>query len=130
MGKSRLIYEFSLSQRSQGWLTLESGSVSYGQTPSYFPVTRLLNSYFKIRDGDDPARSREKVTERLLLLDKSLESMLPALLALFRMCPWTMCRGASWTRRTVASGRSPRSSACFSVKRRSIPCSWSSRTFT
>ena len=85
VGKSRLVYEFSLSQRSQGWLILESSSVSYGQTPSYFPVTELLNSYFKIRDGDDPREIREKVTERLLLLDKSLKSELPALLALFNV---------------------------------------------
>src|SRR5262249_52712840 len=85
VGKSRLIYEFSRSRRSQGWLTLESGSVSYGQTPSYSPVTELLHPYFKIRNGDDPREIREKVTERLQLLDKSLKSVLPALLALFNV---------------------------------------------
>ena len=85
VGKSRLAYEFSVSQRSQGWLTLESSSLSYGQTPSYFPVLELLNTYFKIRDADDPREIREKVTERLLLLDKSLKSVLPALLALFNV---------------------------------------------
>jgi class 3 adenylate cyclase len=85
VGKSRLIYEFSQSQRSQGWLTLESGSVSYGQTASYFPVTELLNSYFKIRNEDDPREIRDKVTERLRLLDKSLKSVLPPLLALLNV---------------------------------------------
>jgi class 3 adenylate cyclase len=85
VGKSRLAYEFSLSLRSQGWLALESGSASYGKTPSYFPLIELLNSYFKIQDADDPREIREKVSERLLRLDKSLEPMLPALLSLFHV---------------------------------------------
>ena len=34
VGKSRLVYEFSHSHRLQGWLTLESASVSYGKATS------------------------------------------------------------------------------------------------
>src|SRR3989475_1014882 len=49
-GKSRLVYEFTDSHRLQGWLVLESGSVSYGKATSYWPGIDLLKGYFKIQD--------------------------------------------------------------------------------
>jgi class 3 adenylate cyclase/tetratricopeptide (TPR) repeat protein len=85
VGKSRLVYEFTHSHRLQGWLTLESSSVSYGKATSYLPVIDLLKSYFKIQDRDDPREIREKVTGKLLTLDESLKPSLPALLALLEV---------------------------------------------
>src|SRR5499433_3754913 len=41
VGKSRLVYEVTHSHRLQGWLTLESASVSYGKATSYLPVIDL-----------------------------------------------------------------------------------------
>jgi len=82
VGKSRLVYEFTHSHRLQGWLVLESASVSYGKATSYLPVIDLLKGYFKIQDGDDLREIREKVTGKLLTLDRVLEPTLPALLAL------------------------------------------------
>ena len=82
VGKSRLFFEFTHSHRTQGWLILESGSVSYGKATPYLPVIDLLKAYFKIQDRDDQREIREKVTGKLLTLDKSLESTLPAFLAL------------------------------------------------
>jgi len=82
VGKSRLLYEFTHSHRMQGWLVLESASVSYGKATSYFPVIDLLKGYFKIQDRDDLREIREKVTGKLLTLDRALEPTLPALLAL------------------------------------------------
>ena len=82
LGKSRLFFEFIHSHRTQGWLILESGSVSYGKATPYLPVIDLLKAYFKIQDRDDHREIREKVTGKLLTLDKSLESTLPAFLAL------------------------------------------------
>jgi class 3 adenylate cyclase/tetratricopeptide (TPR) repeat protein len=82
LGKSRLFFEFIHSHRTQGWLILESGSVSYGKATPYLPVIDLLKGYFKIQDRDDQREIREKVTGKLLTLDKSLESTLPAFLAL------------------------------------------------
>ena len=38
VGKSRLVYEFLHSHRTQGWLMLESRSVSYGKATAYLPV--------------------------------------------------------------------------------------------
>src|SRR5207244_9995827 len=82
VGKSRLLYEFTHSHRMQGWLVLESASVSYGKATSYWPVIDLLKGYFKIHDRDDLREIREKVTGKLLTLDESLKPALPALLAL------------------------------------------------
>ena len=81
-GKSRLVYEFTHSHRLQGWLVVESASVSYGKATSYLPMIDLLKGYFKIQDRDDLREIREKVTGKLLTLDESLKPTLPALLAL------------------------------------------------
>ena len=82
VGKSRLIYEFTHSHRLQGWLILESASVSYGKSTSYLPVIDLLKGYFKIQDRDDLREIRERITGKLLTLDESLKGTLPALLTL------------------------------------------------
>jgi len=82
VGKSRLVYEFTHSHRLQGWLVLESASVSYGKATSYLPVIDLLKGYFKIQDRDDLREIREKVMGKLLALDDSLKPTLPPLLAL------------------------------------------------
>jgi class 3 adenylate cyclase/predicted ATPase len=82
VGKSRLFWEFTHSRRTVGWLILESGSVSYGKATPYLPLIDLLKAYFKITDRDDPREIREKVTGKLLTLDKALEPTLPAFLTL------------------------------------------------
>jgi predicted ATPase len=82
LGKSRLFFEFIHSHRTQGWLILESGSVSYGKATAYLPVIDLLKAYFDIQDRDDARKIREKVTGKLLTLDESLKPTLPAFLAL------------------------------------------------
>jgi len=82
VGKSRFVYEFTQSHRMQGWLVLESASVSYGTATSYLPVMELLKGYFKIQDRDELRDIREKVTGKLLALDEALKPALPALLAL------------------------------------------------
>jgi class 3 adenylate cyclase len=72
VGKSRLYYEFMHSHRPQGWLLLESGSVSYGKTTAYLPVIDLLKAYFQIEARDDPRKTREKVSGKLVTLDQAL----------------------------------------------------------
>ncbi len=82
VGKSRLVYEFTHSHRVQEWLVLEAPSVSYGKATSYLPVIDLLKGYFKIGDRDDHREMRDKVLGRVLGLDRTLEPLLPPLLAL------------------------------------------------
>jgi class 3 adenylate cyclase/predicted ATPase len=82
VGKSRLFYEFIHSYRTQRWLILESGSVSYGKATGYLPVIDLLKAYFKIQDRDDHREIREKITGKLITLDEALKAALPAIFAL------------------------------------------------
>jgi class 3 adenylate cyclase/tetratricopeptide (TPR) repeat protein len=82
VGKSRLVLEFTHSHRTEGWLRLEASSVSYGKATPYLPVVDLLKAYFQIEAGDEGRRVREKITGKLLTLDRALEPALPAVLAL------------------------------------------------
>jgi class 3 adenylate cyclase/predicted ATPase len=80
VGKSRLYHEFTLSHRVQGCFVLASVSVSYGKAAAYFPIIDLLRTYFRIEWRDDPRTIRERVTGRLLSLDRALELFLPSFL--------------------------------------------------
>ena len=83
VGKSRLVWEVTHSHRVHGWLVLQAGSVSYGKATAYLPVIDLLKRYFAIEDRDGPRAGREKLTGKLLTLDRAQEGSLPALLSLF-----------------------------------------------
>ncbi|MGH8070282.1 MAG: ATP-binding protein [Candidatus Entotheonellia bacterium] len=82
VGKSRLFWEFTQSHRAHGWLHLASHSVSYGKATAYLPVIDLLKAYCGVDTRDDTRRVREKVTGKLLTLDRALEPILPAILVL------------------------------------------------
>jgi class 3 adenylate cyclase len=105
VGKSRLVYEFTHLHGLQGWLVLESASVSYGKAISYLPVIDLLKRYFKIEDGDELREIREMVTAKLLTLDCALEPTLPALLTLLDVpvddTQWNTLDPAQRRRRTL-----------------------------
>src|SRR6266446_6980834 len=87
VGKSRLVYEFVHTHPTQGWLVLESASVSYGKATPYFPVLDLLKRYCHVDDGDDARTVRAKVTGQVLTLDEALQDTLPALLSLLEVLP-------------------------------------------
>ena len=87
VGKSRLVYEFVHSHRTQGWRVLESSSVSYGKATPYFPVIDLLKRYVHIEDGDDARTIRAKVTGQILTLDETLQDTIPVLLSLLDALP-------------------------------------------
>jgi class 3 adenylate cyclase/tetratricopeptide (TPR) repeat protein len=82
VGKSRIVHQFTHSDRLQGWSVLESSSVSYDKATSWAPVLHLVKEYFKIHERDDVRQIREKITGRLLGLDEALLPTLPAFLAL------------------------------------------------
>src|SRR5712692_3765383 len=81
LGKSRLFYEFKLTSQS-GCLVLEAYSVSHGKASPYLPLIELLKNYFEITLEDDERKRREKVGGKVLMLDRSLEDILPYLLTL------------------------------------------------
>ena len=87
LGKSRLVYEFLQSHHAQGWLRLESSSVSYGKATAYLPVCDLLKAYCHIEDRDDLRTVRAKITGQILTLDEALQDTVPAVLALFEALP-------------------------------------------
>jgi hypothetical protein len=87
VGKSRLVYEFLHSYHTQGWLRLESSSVSYGKATAYLLVCDLLKAYCHIEDRADLRTVRAKVTGQLLTLDENLQDTVPAVLALFEALP-------------------------------------------
>jgi class 3 adenylate cyclase/tetratricopeptide (TPR) repeat protein len=105
VGKSRLLYEFTRSHHTHGWLLLASNSVSYGKATAYLPVLDLLKGYFQIEPHDDARRICEKVTGKLLRLDRALEPTLPALLALLEVPvddqQWHTCDPPQRRRRTL-----------------------------
>jgi len=81
VGKSRLFHEFK-AHSQHGCLVLETFSVSHGKAFAYLPLIELLRSYFEITLQDDTRRLHEKVTGKVLTLDRSLEDLLPYLLHL------------------------------------------------
>ena len=105
VGKSRLLWEFIHSHRTQSWLVLESSSVSYGKASAYLPVIDLCKSYFRIEARDDPRSIREKVTGKLLTLDESFRALVPAFLSLLDVssddAAWDALDPGQRRRRTV-----------------------------
>jgi class 3 adenylate cyclase/tetratricopeptide (TPR) repeat protein len=105
VGKSRLVWEVAHSHRVQGWCVLQATLVSYGKATSYLPIIDLLKGYFCIEDRDDPRTAREKLTGKLLTLDRALESDLPALLSLLDVPTddphWSTLDPPQWRRRTL-----------------------------
>jgi class 3 adenylate cyclase/tetratricopeptide (TPR) repeat protein len=82
VGKSRMVWEFTHSHRTQDWLVLETTSVSYSKASTYFPVIELLRGYFAVDPRDDARKIREKVTGKLLSLDRAMDATLPVFLSL------------------------------------------------
>jgi len=82
VGKSRLFHEFKLLAQS-GCLLLETFSVSHGKAYPYLPLIDLLKNYFQLGIQDDERTRREKITGRVLTLDRALEDVLPYLFVLF-----------------------------------------------
>jgi len=81
VGKSRLVYEFK-APLDRGCLVLEAFSVSHGKAYAYLPLIDLLKNYFGIKLEDDERQRQEKMTGKVLTLDRTLEDALPYLFTL------------------------------------------------
>ena len=110
VGKSRLVWEFTHSHRTQGWLVLESGSVSYGKAtplpPGHRPAQALLSAS---RTATTPRTIREKVTGQAADARSRRSQATPAGAARAAgRAGRTMPPGERSTRRSAASARSTR----------------------
>jgi len=81
VGKSRLVYEFKACLE-RGCRVLETYSVSHGKATPYLPLIGLLRGYFGISIEEDERQRREKITGKVLTLDRTLEDTLPYLFTL------------------------------------------------
>jgi class 3 adenylate cyclase/predicted ATPase len=81
VGKSRLFHEFKLTS-SSGCLVVETFSLSHGKAYAYLPLIELLKNYFHIVPQDNERKRREKITGKVLTLERGLEDTLPYLFAL------------------------------------------------
>ena len=86
VGKSRLCHEFRLLA-PRDCLVLETFSVSHGKAYPYLPLIELLKNYCQITAQDDERRRQEKLTGKLLTLDRALEDSLPYLCHLLGVEP-------------------------------------------
>ncbi len=84
VGKSRLFYEFHVIGQV-GCLMLETLSVSHGKASAYLPLVELLKNYFEIVEEDSERRRREKIAGKVLMLDRTLEEVLPYIFALLEV---------------------------------------------
>ena len=77
VGKSRLCLEFVEQCRARGVAVYEAHCLSHGKGIPLLPVLELLRAFFGLHDDDSRQVGREKITGRLMLLDREFEPMLP-----------------------------------------------------
>jgi len=77
-GKSRLCFELLERARARGVPVREAHCVSHGRMIPFLPVRELLRAYFDVTERDPSRIARNKIAGALVMLDRSLESTLPA----------------------------------------------------
>lgn len=87
MGKSRLLQQFLSRYLPAEFIVLEAPSVSYGKATPYFPVIKLLQSYFGVTETEPGNEVRAKVGDNMLRLDPALTDAIPPVLALLDALP-------------------------------------------
>jgi len=87
VGKTRLLYEFLRSAKTQTWRILEGRSHSYERAASYRPIIELLRAYFELDALDPASRVTEKVSATIRELDPTLGDAVAPLLSLLDVLP-------------------------------------------
>jgi class 3 adenylate cyclase/tetratricopeptide (TPR) repeat protein len=88
VGKSRLVWELTHSERTRDWLVLEAAATSYAQATPFFAMVELLKSYLGLAQWDHADRVRERVADAVRALDGKPDAA-PALLGLLEALPDT-----------------------------------------
>src|SRR5437870_11242869 len=87
VGKTRLLYEFLRSAKTQTWRILQGRSHSYERAASYRPIIELLRVYFELDALDPASRVIEKVAATIRDLDPGLGDTVAPLLSLLDVLP-------------------------------------------
>ncbi len=77
VGKSRLCNEFVEGARARGIAVYEAHCPSHGKVVPMLPILEMFRDFFGIVQNDSDQIAREKITGRMLLLDRDLEPFLP-----------------------------------------------------
>jgi AAA ATPase domain len=127
LGKTRLLYEFLHSAKTQPWRILEGRSHSYERAASYRPIIELLRAYFELDALDPASRVTERVAATIRDLDPGPGDAVAPLLSLLDVMPSDDPFRALWARRrpepsggarTLRRGAAPRRNAGASPARR------------
>jgi class 3 adenylate cyclase/tetratricopeptide (TPR) repeat protein len=89
VGKSRLVWELTHSERTHGWRVLETTFTSYDQAIPFSGVVELLKVHFKLEPWDDGGRIYEKITSAVRAGGDALKDTAPPLLGLLEALPST-----------------------------------------
>ncbi len=79
VGKSRLCHEFVQRCRARGLAVHGAQALAHGKSVPFLVMLELTRDYFGITDHDGDQAAREKIAGKMLLLDRSLEDLLPLL---------------------------------------------------
>lgn len=99
VGKSRLLLEFRNRLSPDAFTYLEGRCLHFGGAMAYLPILDILRGYFGLKEGEQEAVVRKRMSERTLTLDKKLEPTLTpledilSLLVSSRSCvlsPWRL----------------------------------------
>ncbi len=82
VGKSRLVHELKKRIEGRRVLYLQSNCTSYGRSISLMPFIQLVNTLFRINDGDDRTVLERKVRQGLELFGMDTAIAKPYLMAL------------------------------------------------
>lgn len=81
IGKSRLIHEF-LTNLSDEWLVFEAACAPQRRNSSYFPISTLMRSIFRVDLMDTPSSAASRVRAQMARFDPELMAHLPAIFSL------------------------------------------------
>jgi len=118
IGKSRLLYEWSLTVSTEQALYIEGRCVSYGSTIPYLPLLDLIRGVCRITEADDAAGAGEKIRHTLRRAGMDPGKLTPSLLDLLGykdgteglelVSPDVIKAGISEALRQITLGASPR----------------------
>ena len=87
VGKTRLVYEFLRSAKTQSWRVLDGRALSYERAASYLPIIEILRTYFELDASDPASRVAERVAATIRDLDPGLADATAPILSLLDALP-------------------------------------------